>query len=274
MNAVLNWDANDYYNNPQRYKEKYFVRNRDRYTPEHLEKVWEYEKECCEKEIKAFEKFNSFIHKVDVTCGGMVGKGKTERYEKKVVTEYKDELKVVVSAGELKEGQCFILNTSFTYGCNKGYVYRIKTVTETYIKAVKLNRKLTKECNGTAGRGNHFNIYINRFKEFIDKGSISYCTLETVKVPYRKEKVVKVTDSEPKATEPINAGDFTVQESMHTKTGEKIWIVKCTRELDKDEYKEVAAWIKKLGGYYSRFVHAFVFKENPTEILKNKEAVA
>ena len=270
MKASLNWDADDYYKNPEKYKEEYFERNNS-YSRETLEPHWKYEKECLEKEIKAFEKFNSFIHKVDITCGGMVGKGKTERYEKKVVTEYKDELKPVVSAGELKEGQCFILNTSFTYGCNKGYVYRIKAVTETYIKAVKLNGKLTKECNGTAGRGNHFNIYINRFKEFINKGAISYCTLETVKVPHRKEKVVKVTDNEPKATEAVTAWDFTVQESMHTKTGEKIWLVKCTRELDRDEYKEVAAWIKKLGGYYSRFVHAFVFKENPTERLKSKE---
>lgn len=269
MKASLSWDADDYYKNPKQYKEEYFERNNS-YSRETLEPHWRYEKESLEKEIKAFEKFNSFIHKVDITCGGMVGKGKTERYEKKVVTEYKDELKAVVSAGELKEGQCFILNTSFTYGCNKGYVYRIKTVTETYIKAVKLNGKLTKECDGNT-RGNHFNVQINRFLGFIDKGAISFCTLETVKVPHRKEKVVKVTDNEPKATEAVNAGEFTVQESMHTKTGEKIWLVKCAKELDKEEYKEVAAWIKKLGGYYSRFVHAFVFKENPTEMLKNKE---
>ena len=270
MKASLSWDADDYYKNPGKYKEEYFERHRDRYTPERLESIWAYEKECCEKEIKAFEKFNSFIHKVDITCGGMVGKGKTERFEKKIVTEYKEELKAVVSTGELKEGQCFILNVPFNYGCNKGNVYRIKTVTETYIRAVKLNGKLTKECSGNI-RGNHFNIYIDRFQGFINKGSISYCTLETVKTPYRKEKVVKVTDNEPKATEAVNAGEFTVQESMHTKTGEKIWLVKCAKELDKEEYKEVAAWIKKLGGYYSRFVHAFVFKENPTEMLKNKE---
>lgn len=271
MTGSLSWDAEDYYKNPAEYKQRYFARHESRYTPDRMEEVWAYNKTYLEKEIKSFEKFNDFIRKVDMACGGMVGKGKTERYEKKTVTEYKEELKPVVSSGELKEGQCFILNAPFNYGCNKGNVYRIKTVTETYINAVKLNGKLTKECNGTAGRGNHFNIYINRFQGFINKGSISFCTLETVKVPYSKEKVVKVVDNEPKATEPVNSGEFTVQESMHTKTGEKIWLVKCTRELSKDEYKDVAIRMKKLGGYYSRVVHAFVFKGNPTELLKSKE---
>lgn len=272
MITSLSRDAEEYCNNPEKYKKDYFTRNSD-YSKDTLERHFEYEKERLEKQIKGYKKYTSWIHKIDVTCGGMVGKGKTERYEKQVKTIYKEELKPVESSGSIKEGQCFILKTAFTYGCNKGNVYKIKRVNSGYISAVKLNKKYTKECNGQI-RGNHFNMMSDRFMAFIEKDSIAFCNLETVKIPYRVEKVVKVTDDEPKATDPVNVEDFTVQESMHTKTGEKIWLVKCTKELDREEYKELNQHMKELGGYYSRFVHAFVFKENPTELLKNVERKA
>lgn len=61
---------------------------------------------------------------------------------------------------------------------------------------------------------------------------------------------------------------YTVEESQHTKTGEKIYLVKWLDTLSKESYKELNSQIKKLGGYYSRFTHSFIFKDDPTEILK------
>lgn len=242
----------------------------DRYYNSTSEQAWkDHEKYILEK-IKSIKKYESWIHKVDVTCGGMVGKGKTERYEKQTKTIYKEEFKPVETTnGNVAIGQCFMLKSNFTYGCNKGSVYRIaEIINGSYIRAYKLNKKYTKECRGTAARGNVFNINADRFNVYIKNGSLVYCNLEKVKTPYKVEKVVKVTDDEPKATEAVNSGDFTIQESMHTKTGEKIWLVKCTKELSRDEYVALNKHIKKIGGYYSRFVHAFVFKENPSELLK------
>ena len=61
---------------------------------------------------------------------------------------------------------------------------------------------------------------------------------------------------------------YTVQESQHTKTGEKIYLVKWLDTLSRESYKELAAQIKKIGGYYSKFTHSFIFKDDPTEALK------
>ena len=59
-----------------------------------------------------------------------------------------------------------------------------------------------------------------------------------------------------------------MEESQHTKTGEKIYLVKWLDTLSRESYKELNSQIKKLGGYYSRFTHSFIFKDDPTEILK------
>lgn len=281
-NGILQFDTEEfteemnlYMENIEKFKGWYARKmkaSRSYLSDDDIRKEAMYRMQYLDGKIKGIKKYQSWIRKVDSMCGGMVGKGKTERYEKQIKTVYKSELKPRETSGKMEMGQHFILKTGFTQGCHKGNVYIIKEVYGDYIHAVKLNGKYTKECNGNV-RGNHFRTSGVKFEGFLSKGFLAYCELETVKTPYRVEKVVKVTDKEPKATESVNAGDFTVQESMHTKTGEKIWLVKCTRELSKNEYKEVAAQIKKLGGYYSRFVHAFVFKENPTEKLNTlKEA--
>lgn len=61
---------------------------------------------------------------------------------------------------------------------------------------------------------------------------------------------------------------YTVQESKHTKTGEKIYLVKWLDTLTRESYKELAAQIKNIGGYYSKFTHSFIFKNDPTKALE------
>jgi hypothetical protein len=61
---------------------------------------------------------------------------------------------------------------------------------------------------------------------------------------------------------------YTVEESQHTKTGEKIYLVKWFDTLSRESYKELAVQIKKIGGYYSKFTHSFIFKTDPSEALK------
>lgn len=67
--------------------------------------------------------------------------------------------------------------------------------------------------------------------------------------------------------ENIEAEEYDIQKTEHTKTHETIWTVKVIRKLDREEYIRMAEFMKSIGGYYSRFVHAFVFKEDPTERL-------
>ena len=240
--------------------------------------------ESMEKDKALMDQFEAFMNKIDTTCGGMLGEGDGVVYEKVKVTEYKKENKVVEDAtGSIKEGQCFIVKTSFNYGHNKGYVYRIhETVYEDGKKlyhAYKLNGKKTKECTGTANSGNYWFITDN-FIRWFEKGSLAWCHIEEVKTPYEVEKVVKktikaekknTTTTEPTeaSTEETNVNGFTyeVTEDTDTRNGEKIYLVKVAEKLSREEYIQVNKYMKSLGGYYSKFKHAFLFKENPADKL-------
>ena len=202
--------------------------------------------ESMEKDKALMDQFEAFMNKIDTTCGGMLGEGDGVIYEKVKVTEYKKENKVVEDAtGSIKEGQCFVVKTSFNYGHNKGYVYRIhETVYEDGKKlyhAYKLNGKKTKECTGTANSGNYWFITDN-FIRWFEKGSLAWCHIEEVKTPYDVEKVVKKTIKAEKkstataekqtttetATEETNVNNYTyeVTEDTDTRKGEKIYLVK------------------------------------------------
>ncbi len=57
-----------------------------------------------EEDIKLIDKFETFINKIDTTCGGLIGEGDGTVYEKVTVTEYKKENKVVEdTTGSIKE---------------------------------------------------------------------------------------------------------------------------------------------------------------------------
>jgi hypothetical protein len=61
---------------------------------------------------------------------------------------------------------------------------------------------------------------------------------------------------------------YSLTKQRNTKTGDDIWVVKVVDRLDRDEYKTIESKVKSNGGYYSTFVHGFVFKKEPsTEML-------
>ena len=208
-------------------------------------------------------------------------------YEKVTVIEYKTESKVVEDVdGSIKEGQCFILKSNFNYGCYKGLVYRIHETErngQKHFHAYKLNRKLTKECTGNASRNNYWFVGSSDAEcltKWIEKGSIAWCHIEEVKTPYEVEKVVKktiktekknaastTTETVQREETRVSAYTYEVSEDTDTRTGEKIFLVKVAEKLSCEEYTTVNKYIKSLGGYYSKFKHAFLFKENPAEKL-------
>lgn len=303
-NGVLKYaDVSNYYNYPHYTEDmEAFKKDRKAYTEKHandlfnrgyyssMEKakaVAEEHAEEMESKLKLINQFEAFINKIDTTCGGLLGEGDGTIYEKVTVTEYKTENKVVEDAsGSIKEGQCFIVKTAFNYGHNKGYVYRIhETVYEDGKKlyhAYKLNGKKTKECTGMANSSNYWYI-TSDFVKWFEKGSLAWCHIEEVKTPYEVEKVVKKTIKAEKkntttaekqttteaTTEEVNVNNYTyeVTEDTDTRTNEKIYLVKVAEKLSRKEYIKVNQYIKSFGGYYSKFKHAFLFKENPTEKL-------
>lgn len=303
-NGILKYAKVDSYYNYSHYAEsmELFKKDRKAYIKKHAsdlfnrgyystmedaQRIAESHAEDMESDLKLINQFESFINKIDTTCGGLIGEGDGVIYEKVTITEYKTENKVVEDVtGSIKDGQCFILKSNFNYGCYKGLIYRIHATEyegKTTYHAYKLNGKLTKECTGQASRNNYWYIgsgVHDNLTKWIEKGSIAWCHIEEVKTPYEVEKVVKKTIKAEKkntttaetteaATEETNVNAYTYQvtEDTDTRNGEKIYLVKVTEKLSREEYIQVNKYIKSLGGYYSKFKHAFLFKENPAEKL-------
>lgn len=303
-NGILKFAHIDSYYNYPHYKEdmeKFKTTDREKYKAdlinEYMRRYNDSEEratnsaeshiETMESDLELVNQFEAFINKIDTTCGGLLGEGDGTIYEKVKVTEYKTENKAIEdTTGSIKDGQCFILKSNFNYGCRKGLVYRIHATEYdgkiTY-HANKLNGKLTKECTGHANSNNYWFIGSgehDNLTKWIEKGSIAWCHIEEVKIPYEVEKVVKKTIKAEKknttmtemtgaTTEETNVNNYTyeVTEDTDTRTNEKIYLVKVAEKLSREEYITVNKYMKSLGGYYSKFKHAFLFKENPSDKL-------
>lgn len=171
----------------------WFVSKNDETLKEYAAARYEEAKE----EYELLEKFNILINRINTTCGGMVGNEKDfYTYEEKTVTEYKTELKPFFRPGEIKEGQCFILKSNFSGGCERGYIYRMHEYFkrsdgyQTYI-AYRLGKGYKKERTGT-GRGNVFAIHnTERFTKWVESGDIAFVELEEVQTVHEVKKVVK-----------------------------------------------------------------------------------
>lgn len=245
------------------------------YYSSDLEKIAESNYEKMSNILKLYRQFQALINKIDCACGTAID-GCT--YEKKIVTEYKKENKVFIDeTGEKKQGQCFVLNTNFNYGCIKGFVYQIQEIKYNDGKigycAYKMNGKLTKICTGLATRSNYWYIDSgehDNLSRHIKNGSISWCHIEEVRTPYEVEKLVKVDTKNRKAPEQPQTekketlGNYTVEKSTHMKTGETIYIVKPIEKLSKEKYMQEKKKMVENGGYYSRFTHGFIFKKFPS----------
>ena len=251
-NGILKFAHIDSYYNYPHYKEdmeKFKTTDREKYKAdlisEYMRRYNDSEErainsaeshiETMESDLELVNQFEAFINKIDTTCGGMLGEGDGVVYEKVKVTEYKKENKAFETEnGCVKDGQCFILKSSFNYGRNKGYVYRIKATGyedgKTSYHAYKLNGKLTKECTGNANQANHWFIgtMTDGFMKWINKGAIAWCEIQEVKTPYEVEKVVKkviksdTNKTEEKATETdidVNKYTYEVTEDTDTRTG-------------------------------------------------------
>lgn len=242
--------------------------------------------ETAAKKYALLEKFNVLISRFNSICGGMVGnQDETYTYEEVTETQYKTELKPRETAtGSITEGQCFIVKTGFNYGHEKGYVYRIHEHytrtdgTKAYI-AYRLGKGYKKERTGNAARGNSWSIYDpEKFLRWFEQSALAWCELEEVKTPYEVKKVVKRTVKAEAEKEPENATTatsetaaendrYTVTADTDTRDNSHIYVVRLNVSLSKEEFVEERAKMKNCGGYYSRYKHGFIFKDDPTAAL-------
>ena len=84
----------------------------------------------------------------------------------------------------------------------------------------------------------------------------------------QSENKNSVHDIEENKTNKKEPYTYDIKEGEDTRDGSKVWIVRIKEKLDKSAYISENRAMKKRGGYYSRFRHGFIFRFDPTEVLK------
>lgn len=201
--------------------------------------------------------------------------------EYETVTVTKTRTKKVLEPKEIEaplefvSGQRFILKVGFNYGCYRGAVYEIDRTSGNMVYSYKMGRGYKNVCKGNV-RGNSFSASTERLKMWVEKDAIAFVELVEVKKEeeytssVRKPKNQTGVSTEiktEKSTQTETANEYEVSEDVDTRDDSKIFLVKAKEKLSKEKYIEVSNFMKSIGGYYSKFKHAFLFKEDPSEKL-------
>lgn len=99
--------------------------------------------------------------------------------------------------------------------------------------------------------------------------NISYKLESTKPVEEATEVNNTIAESTEQAVTELNDLHYDIKEDVDTRDNSEIFIVKVIEKLDRDEYIKLNNYIKSIGGYYSKFKHGFIFKENPKELLNS-----
>lgn len=162
----------------------------------------------------------------------------------------------------------------------------------------KMKKAFNYEIVGAASRGykqlknpKGYYQYEERMLKDLQEGKIKIYELKHVEEVQEVEKWVKIDNNSNKKTtskketkketkeESKNNNEssnqkFTIEKTKHTKTNADIWVCKLINKVSKEEFKTILKDIKSKGGYYSKFVHGFVFNTDPTELLNNNSQKA
>jgi len=220
-----------------------------------------------------------------------------EGYEKVIVLETKTKLKMV-----LEDRNYIQVGDYITLPHHGGY-WKIKSqhMQKGTWKGVQMEKNafvyeiVGKESRGfqELKNGKRYYDYEERMLRDVENGKIKIYTLQNVEVTEEVEKWVKIDKSKttyskksevkPETTEqPIteeantvvnsNISDYelTITADVDTRDNSPLWVVKVVNKLSKEEYKNVASEFGKLKGYYSKFKHGFIFKYDPTTVLKGE----
>lgn len=164
------------------------------FNPQYYDGVVERSKQSYEEKKKLYKQYRQLIKKIDQAAGGIIGQGELTKY-KKVKTYKKVKERVTVPlVGKLTYavGEYFILNSNFTYGCEKGFVYKITEVTDSRMSAQKMDKKLTKVLSGLSNPANFFHLPKKSMDEWLNLGSISMVKIEDIEKTVIGDKLVEV----------------------------------------------------------------------------------
>lgn len=269
---------------------------------ENRERV-EVARELDEREEKAVKEMRNFILRIERIINSMnpMGDGtqdtektgleqqENEKLEKVIIKKTKKVLKMVeVKRNHFQVGDYVTLPSHGHY-----WLITHENMRQGTWKGVKDTRKtFTYEIVGKESRGyqrlknpkGYYN-WASIMEKQLAEGTAKIYELKEVEVVEEVEKWVKVkSNSKKEASKTVKAevkkeeikteatennNIVTIEKDIHTQTGEKLFVVKLTNKVSKDKFKNILFEIKSIGGYYSKFKNGFIFKSEPTELLKS-----
>lgn len=145
---------------------------------------------------------------------------------------------------------------------------RLKTLTEKYSEEYKKRAAAREERKKSIENPQTLDDYLRK-KRTVGLSESENSDFERLYAVTRKERRTAdkagTSSSKTAAADDFlkNNDNFTVEESTHSKTGEKIWVVKPKERLATDEWKNINSSMKSLGGFYWKGNGGWNFKENP-----------
>lgn len=95
---------------------------------------------------------------------------------------------------------------------------------------------------------------------------------KTAKVKATTTKKEKAPEQQPEQIESKeNTLTYRITRGEDTRDGSTLWLVRVNETLTREQYIKENNAMKARGGYYSKFRHAFIFREDPTEKLTGRK---
>jgi len=180
------------------------------------------------------------------------------------------------------EKKCDFLNSStdekkkIIEESNSCYAYILNDATKAVIEDVDTFVKSYnyEDCDGMI---DYFNVDFYYFGCCRNNGSSVKIVPKTARIKNKKASVKtsskKKEQPQPEQIEAKPDGiSYKITRGEDTRDGSELWLVRINETLTREQYLAENEAMKNRGGYYSRFRHAFIFREDPTELLKGVSA--
>lgn len=158
---------------------------------------------------------------------------------------------------------------------NSKYAHILNDITRGVIEDVDAFVKSYnyEDCDGMI---DYFNVDFYYFGCCQDNGAGIKIVPKTARIKSKKNSV-KTSSKKNEQQQPehieakTNGISYEITQGEDTRDGSELWLVRINETLTREQYLAENKAMKDRGGYYSKFRHAFIFRVDPTEILKGEK---
>lgn len=156
---------------------------------------------------------------------------------------------------------------------NSKYAYILNDATREVIEDVDAFVKSYnyEDCDGMI---DYFDVDFYYFGCCQDNGAKIKIVPKTARIKNKNASVKtssKGKEQPQKIEEKPDGISYKITHGEDTRDGSELWLVRINETLTREQYLAENKAMKDRGGYYSKFRHAFIFRVDPTEILKGEK---